>query len=307
MTSRPKGARSGRRVATEIAEGTLGGEFDPSDRAEIKTKVSDAEEAARDEVWAEYRFVVLADSQQPDGLAAIDLGAGHASASESLCGRVITALKSQALLNESVGAGYLDRNWPPALKESGAWPLASLRQSFLNGALTRLVDPDAVLRGKVVEFVGKGDFGLGSGQKPDGTFERLWFEESIASDEVAFESNVFLLQKAKAKALRSQPDPVVTPDPGPGPVVQPDPVTGGGPGPEPVAQARTIRVRGNIPPEVWNRLGTKLLPKLRSGTDLKVGVEFSVDVEAPGADALTADLRQVLDDLGLTGGVEVED
>jgi hypothetical protein len=66
-------------------------------------------------------------------------------------------------------------------------------------------------------------------------------------------------------------------------------------------------VRGNIPPEVWNRLGTKLLPKLRSGTDLKVGVEFSVDVEAPGADALTADLRQVLDDLGLTGGVEVED
>ena len=46
------------------------------------------------------------------------LGAGHASAAETLCGRVITALRSQALLNESVGAGYIDRNWPPALKES---------------------------------------------------------------------------------------------------------------------------------------------------------------------------------------------
>src|SRR5206468_2043277 len=27
--------------------------------------------------------------------------------------------------------------WPPALKDAGAWPLTSLRQSFLNGALTR--------------------------------------------------------------------------------------------------------------------------------------------------------------------------
>ena len=160
-----------RRVAGEVAEGTLGGDFDPADRTELKGKVTDAEQAARDEVWGGYRFVVLADVQGAGGLEAIDIGAGHAS--ESLCGRVITALKSQALLNESVGAGYLDRNWPPALEESGAWPLASLRQSFLNGGLTRLVDPDAVLRGKIVEFVEKGDFGVGSAQKPDGSYERI--------------------------------------------------------------------------------------------------------------------------------------
>ena len=66
---------------------------------------------------------------------------------------MITALKSQALLNESVGAGYIERNWPPAFKDSGAWPMASLRQSFLNGSLTRLLDPDTILRGKIVEFV----------------------------------------------------------------------------------------------------------------------------------------------------------
>ena len=101
-------------------------------------------------------------NQEPDGLKTIDLGAGHSSGSETLCGRVITALKSQALLNESVGAGYIERNWPPALKESGAWPLASLRQSFLNGSLTRLLDPDTILRGKIVEFVSRGDFGLAS-------------------------------------------------------------------------------------------------------------------------------------------------
>ena len=135
-----------RRVAREVADGTLGGEFDRADKADSRRRSKDAEEAAKDEVWGDYRFVVLADSQEPDGLKVIDLGAGHSSSGETLCGRVIAALKSEALLNESVGAGYIERNWPPALKDSGAWPLASLRQSFLNGSLTRLVDPDAILK-----------------------------------------------------------------------------------------------------------------------------------------------------------------
>ena len=135
-----------KRVAREVADGTLGGEFDKSDRAELQSKVKDAEGLAKDEVWGDYRFAVLADGQETDGLKVIDLGAGHSSSGETLCGRVIGALKSEALLNESVGAGYIERNWPPALKESGAWPLASLRQSFLNGSLTRLVDPDAILQ-----------------------------------------------------------------------------------------------------------------------------------------------------------------
>ena len=74
---------------------------------------------------------VISDNQEPDGLKVIDLGAGHSSGSETLCGRVITALKSQALLNESVGAGYIERNWPPALKESGYWPLGKSKAEFL--------------------------------------------------------------------------------------------------------------------------------------------------------------------------------
>src|SRR6185436_5423299 len=134
--------------------------------------------------WGGYRFAVVADGQEPDGLKVIDLGAGHSSSGETLCGRVVAALKSEALLNESVGAGYIERNWPPALKAEGAWPLASLRQSFLNGALTRLVDPDAVLKNKVTEFVGRGDFGLASGKKNDGTYERVWFEDQIGTEEV---------------------------------------------------------------------------------------------------------------------------
>ena len=136
-----------KKVSKEVADGALGTDYDRTDRADIQAKVSGSEDDAKDEVWASYRFIVLTDNKEADGLKVVDLGAGHSSAQETLCGRVIQALKSSALLNESVGAGYLDRNWPPALKDSGAWPLSSLRQSFLNGSLTRLLDPDAVLKG----------------------------------------------------------------------------------------------------------------------------------------------------------------
>ncbi len=301
-----------KRVQREINDGTLGTEIDKADKAEIQTTVKEAEDAAKDEVWAEYRFVVLSDNNEPDGLKVIDLGAGHSSASETLCGRVIGALKSEALLNESVGAGYIDRNWPPALKASGAWALSSLRQSFLNGALTRLLEPDKVLREKIAEFVAKGDFGLASGQKPDGTYERVWCQETITQDEVAFESGVFLLTKAKAQALKVDvPEPVPGPEqqpaPGPGPVPGPGPRPEPGPTPAPGVQTKTIRLVGAVPPEVWNRLGTKILPKLKSGSDLKVGVDFSVSVRTEVAGSLTSDLRQILDDLGIADKMQIMD
>lgn len=297
-----------KRVAIEIAEGTLGGDFDPADRAEINTKVKDAEQAARDEVWGDYRFIVLADATEPDGTVTIDLGAGHSSSGESLCGRVISTLKSRALLNESVGAGYLERNWPRAFEESGAWPLASLRQSFLDGSLTRLVDPDTVLRRKIVEFVEKGELGLASGKGPDGSYGRVWFEELIGPEDVTFDSGVYLLLKGKASALKTPPEPGPEPPPGsePEPVAPPQPEPEPPPeGPEPVAT--TLRVHGDVPPEIWNRLGNKLLPKLRSGKGLKAHITFEVTVDALARKALADDLRQILDDLGIADRVRVEE
>jgi hypothetical protein len=295
-----------RRVAQEVADGTLGGEFDKSDRAELQTKVKTSEGDAKDEVWGDYRFAVVADGQEPDGLKVIDLGAGHSSSGETLCGRVISALKSEALLNESVGAGYIERNWPPALKDAGAWPLASLRQSFLNGSLTRLVDPDATLKSKIVEFVTRGDFGLASGKKTDGTYERMWFQEMVAPDEVAFEAGVFLLRKATTEALRARQPATPTPTPEPEPEPTPPPGPAPGPGPEPAASTRKLRVSGSVPAEVWNRLGTKIIPKLRAGTELKIGLEFSVTVSTDSANGLATELRQILQELGLAEAVKVE-
>jgi hypothetical protein len=293
-----------KRVGREVSEGTLGGEFDRTDRAELQSRIKDSEEAAKDEVWGDYRFAVVADPQGADGLKVIDLGAGHSSSGETLCGRVIGALKSEALLNESVGAGYIERNWPPALKDSGEWALASLRQSFLNGSLTRLVDPDSVLRAKIVEFVGHGDFGLASSRKADGTYERIWFGEPVPADEIAFDVGVYLLRKEKAEVLKSGAAPT-TPQPQP-----PEPPPTHPPGtdvqPPSSSATRTLRVIGNVPPEVWNRLGTRILPKLRAGMGLTVCVDFTVTVKEDVAASMATDLKQALQELGLSDSVRVE-
>ncbi|MDE0143354.1 MAG: DUF499 domain-containing protein [Caldilineaceae bacterium] len=303
-----------RRVAQEVEQGILGAEFDRTDRAEVRARAKEEEAAAREEVWAGYRFAVLTDSQSEDGLKVIDLGAGHSSGSETLCGRVIAALKSEALLNESVGAGYIERHWPPAFRDAGAWPLTSLRQSFLNGALTRLIDPDAVLRRRIAEFVAEGEFGLASGERGDGHYERMWYVEPVGLDEVAFESGVFLLTKARAEQLRVtpgdkkpvQPDVQLDPTDTTGTDTVPD---SGGTQiefPIPAGGKSTLRLSGTIPPEMWNLVGMKVLTKLRSGNELSVGVDFSVSVDAGRAKSLQQELRQALDDLDLREQVSVD-
>ena len=73
--------------------------------------------------------------------------------------------------------------------------------------------------------------------------------------------------------------------------------TGFGPGPDTLADSpapvspepsvrKSFRIPGDIPPEIWNRLGTRILPRLRSGRDLKVGVMFELTDDAAGTDPL---------------------
>ncbi len=297
-----------RRVKQEIDQGTLAGDFDRSERQDLTAVVKEAEEAARDEVWASYRFVVLADRHEADGLKVIDLGAGHASAGDSLSGRMITALKAEGLLNDSVGAGYLERNWPVAFRETGAWPLSSLRQGFLNGTLTRLVDPDSVLRAKIPEFVTRGELGLGSGPRADATFDRVWIEELLPPDEVAFDGGVALLRKQTAKSLKAGPIAVVTATEGPGEKVGAGPEVPTLPLPPSVPPTTlvTLRVSGSVPSEVWNRIGTRILPKLKASGELTVGVDFSVRLTADAARRLSDEIAQALGELGLLDKVRQE-
>ena len=125
--------------------------------------------------------------------------------------------------------------------------------------------------------------------------------------EVAFESGVFLILKAEAKSLvvppEPEPQPEVTPQPDSEEETEEKTTT---PDPDSESSKRKLRVKGEIPPESWNRLGTKLIAKLRSSSEgLKVEISLEANVEAAAAKSLVEDLRQALDDLSVSDRVEV--
>jgi len=291
-----------KRVAAEIADGTLGGDFEDAEKKQVRTEVAQCEAAAAEEVWAGYRILVLADPREPEGLQIADLGPGHGNDADSLCARILASLRSRGLLNESPGASYLERRWPEAFRASGAWPLNSLRQAFFTGGMERLKDPEAYLRTKVPEFVEKKDFGLGSGPRPDGTWVRIWFGERPAPEEITFDGEVLLLTARAARAAL-KPEPL---EPPPGPQGSPTPTAAGGGEPpvvivEPPTPAdRHLIIEGPIPVDVWNRLGLKVVTKLKAaGGELGVRVEFDLRIDGTRAAALEGELKECIRDLGL--------
>jgi hypothetical protein len=246
-------------------------------------------------------------------ITVIDLGAGHANAGETLTGRVITTLKSRALLNDSPGAGYLERRWAEPFKKSGAWPVSALRQAFLNGTLERLLEPDSYLKAKLPGFVMNGDFGYASGAKGDG-YSRVWFRELLPQEEISFDSDVYLLLPKRAQELKSGVQAVEVVPETPGARADGDTETGAGPLFTPpkagavavAARERTLTIRGEIPTEVWNRLGRTLIPKLKTGNELVMKLDVSVQVESDTAQGFQQELMQILRDLNLAETVKIE-
>ncbi|MGP8076053.1 MAG: DUF499 domain-containing protein [Thermoplasmata archaeon] len=311
-----------KRVKDELESGSLGGEFEPSERQEITSNVREAEDEVKEEIWAGYRFVVIYDQKSADTLHVIDLGAGHASAGQTLTTRIMAALKSEGYLNENVGGGYIERNWPEALKTSGAWSLAGLRKAFLDGSLTRLPDPEGALKTSIPRLVERGDFGLASGEKPDGTYERLWISELVPSEEVTFDTDTFLLLKSRALTLRtpiSQITPAGTENLGsgrssallvpPGPVgstksVMPEIRIGGS---EADSKTRaSFSLSGSIPPEAWNKLGIGLVPTLKKGRELSILLSISVKTPISERENFERELRRRLAELGIAGSWTIQ-
>jgi hypothetical protein len=214
----------------------------------------------------------------------------------------------------------LERKWPEPFKKSGAWPLSALRQAFLNGTLERVLDPDIYLRNRLPEFVMRGDFGFASGQKGEGGYSRVWHQEMLPSEEIAFDSDVYLLLSKTAEGLKAAKTTVLVLE------LQAQAATAGAdasgfgsgslvdvqmqPASRPEAAAApkscTLRIYGEIPTEVWQRLGRTLITKLKSGTELHVGLDVAVSLAAESANGLRHEIQQILQDLKLDGKVKVE-
>ena len=165
-----------------------------------------------------------------------------------------------------------------------------------------MLDPDKVLRTKIVEFVGNGDFGMASGLLQNGKYQRAWFKQALQPEEVAFDANVFLLKKEAAEKLLAPPPPAVPSGGESSPITPSEPPTGvgGAPIPSPTPDTVVVQLSGEVPPEQWNKVGIKLIPKLRATNSLHIEVVMTANIDGSGATNFVEEVNQAINDLGLS-------
>ncbi len=119
----------------------------------------------------------------------------HSSAAPTLVDVIITRLKQEDLVSDSVGANQLIRYWPPALPE---WSTKSVRDAFYSSPkLPRLLKMDAVK-----ETISKGlDHGLLAyvGKAPDGSYKPFIFKKSLPAAEIELSDDVYIIRKELAE------------------------------------------------------------------------------------------------------------
>ena len=169
---------------------------------------------------------------------------------------------------------------------------------------------DAVLRNQIMAFVSHGDFGFASGRTEHGGFQRLWYTEPLGPAEVSFDADVFLLTKAKAEALKTRPEDPIEPQPRPSPDPRPEPKPDPKPGPDPKPTSndsdyhpstRRFRASRSLEP---NRHQVVTEATVSEPTNLSI--DLSVTVGSQFAPNMETELRQILNDLGLSERVRIE-
>jgi hypothetical protein len=288
-----------RAVRQDLAAGLLGADTDPQDARGIEARIRSAEQDAREAVWAAYRYLLLADRQEPHGLRLLDLGAGHSSSRESLAGRALAALRAQGLLNDTIGAAYVERKWPPAFAGSGAWPLSALRQSFLDGSMTRLIDVEHYLRARIAEWVDAGDFGLASGSGSGG-YRRVWYREIVPLAEINFDPDIHLLSKSAVERHQVAETDTAPPRAAPN-LGTARAGNNGSRAPTEAGKAVRLSIAGEVPVAQWNRIGTQVLSRLGGSGDLRASISLTCEIDAAEWLDLRADLDQAIQALGLAG------
>jgi len=284
-------------IKKDVDSGHLG-ELEKEDERMVPVEFRKAEDKVEEQVWTLYRHLLLWDGKQA-GLKKIDLSHMHKSEARSLTGAILARLRHAGELNQEVAASYVERNWPEAFKEKGAWPLASLLAAFFQGRLTRLEKPDQSLKQMIVRAVRQGIFGVGS-SKDETKMQRVWFKEDLDPIEIIFDYETFLLLPTRAEAEKTGETPPGPTPPGSQPP-GPTPPTPLGPQPPifPVGkEAVVLAWQGTMPKEKWNLFSHRVLARLSGAEDLKIEIIIQAKVKDP---SIRQQLNLALQDLALEG------
>jgi hypothetical protein len=266
---------------------------------ELKEKKLRAEQDLREGVWRAYKHILLLG--EDNKLRKVDLGELlHSSAAESLVSLIISRLKQEGIVEESISPDFLVRNWPPALEE---WSTKAVRDTFFaSPSFPRLLDPE-VLRNTIAEGVKTGKFGYVG--KTYGGYQGtpIIDDPNFGPERVEISDQVVLLPREKALALKgAPPSPPEEPErtarvaeePGARPEGAPEQTVA-----LPMPVGRHLSWEGELPPQKWTNFYMRVLTRFATDPSLRLTVRFEVTPATGISQNELEEIKMSLRELGL--------
>ena len=294
--------------------------YDETQVAQLRENVKRAHRDLKEAIWRSYKAVVLLGKDNK--LRVVDLGLVTSSAGQSPVDHALNRLQQDGDVEKGVAAGFLLRNWPPALPE---WSTKNVRDAFFaSPQFPRLLHPDA-LKDTIARGVSNGQIAYVS-KRGDGHFDPFVFESPLNALEVEISEDVFILTREAAVAYREKvqaavsgaspltpttggsSNPTATPPSTPTSSTSVAPPTTAATGNEetPVGGQtdflRRLTWTGEIPPKLWVNFYTKVLSKHATDSTLKLKVSFEASPASGISKEKIEETRAALKDLGLSGG-----
>jgi hypothetical protein len=165
--------------------------LDEDQRRQLAEGLRSSERDLTEAVWRAYRCLWLL--AKDGSLREIDLGLVPSSAAASLVALLVEELERRGEVTRRLGAGQLERNWPPALPE---WSTRAVRDAvFASPRFPRLLDPEAI-RASVADGVARGLFAYATSGPRGGV---LRFEEALRPEEVEISDDAYLVPAEEAR------------------------------------------------------------------------------------------------------------
>lgn len=292
--------------------------YDESQLAQLAQNVKRAERDLREAIWRAFKFIVLLGKDNK--LKVVDLGLVTSSVGSPLVDNVINRLQQDGDVEKGVAAGFLLRNWPPALPE---WSTRNVRDAFFaSPQFPRLLFPDAI-KDTIARGVSNGQIAY-AGKHGDGHFEPFVFEQALNADDVEISEDVFILTREAAIAYREtvkaaldtggdgSPNPTEfggnpLPTGGGTTITTPPPVTPPSDDDEVTPAGQTdffkrMTWTGDVPPKLWMNFYTKVLSKHATDSGLKLKVTIETAPITGISKEKVEETRTALKELGLGGG-----
>lgn len=187
-------------LAWEVIEGEVNQKvlrLDDTQQSQLTEALKKARRDLRETVWRQYKNLALLD--RDNHVRWINFGLVHSSAADTLLNLVLTRLRQDDEIVESVSPNFLTRNWVSTTD----WSTRSVRDAFFaSPRFPRLTNPEAI-RDTIARGVSNGQLAY-VGKTENDQYEPFCFNQPLSSMEVELSEEMFIIPKAAAEIYQKR-------------------------------------------------------------------------------------------------------